>query len=745
VNRRFKLALLLVAVAVFALALAARATVPSTSSSAGPYTCNGTTTVFAVPFKFAAATHLVVTRKLVSTGAESTLYLSTDYTVLGAGASAGGSLTLVAGSRCAAGYTLSIKRVTPKLNSRSFRSSTTVAPAAVEDSIDQLTAMTQEIVRDQADADAVQNRALAQGAVGGNDTLIAASGAATAAPLSARFSHVINVKDDFGAKGDWNGTAGTDDTAAFMAAAAAARAKTQIVPGSTHGKGITVFVPRGVYMVTQELVFADGVCLVGAGREATVLAIQHPDATTDGVAWRSPSIDPYGQGGCLRDIKLWVVGKTKGRDVVSLVNWGEFEIANAIIIGGGRYGVYAPDGISLTFRDTIIGSNTAAGFWAGDTLGSVATTYHFRHVYFSNASDGPGADVAGLQLSFDSCIFESNGSGTPSAGHGIRVRSGTVTLNAPYFENNAGWMGTFGTDGDSQVTIVNPIFMTGGYSPADKGAFLFDRVTGGAVIGGSFTAMGPHSIKFTSNAENVAVMGVKIGPNEPEFDPEGGKSISQYPGLVNYMSSETGDRMLSGFISEASIARVVPPPGQSLTLRTRLREGNGIIFDSDSAVTTTLDNLILYRYKGSEIGRLEYRGIARYNGLVLKSSVGTPFAAGLSTAVGELVLNSGNADSPGIHFYYGDNLNVGLDVKDAKLRIVRNLDESVGGVAATIDPAGGTYQFGDAGPMVMAGAFDPEGAATAPVGSLFLRSNGGAGTSFYVKQAGSGFTGWVGK
>jgi hypothetical protein len=43
------------------------------------------------------------------------------------------------------------------------------------------------------------------------------------------------------------------------------------------------------------------------------------------------------------------------------------------------------------------------------------------------------------------------------------------------------------------------------------------------------------------------------------------------------------------------------------------------------------------------------------------------------------------------------------------------------------------------------GAGSPEGVVTAPVGSLFSRSDGGAGTSLYVKQSGSGNTGWAGK
>jgi hypothetical protein len=43
------------------------------------------------------------------------------------------------------------------------------------------------------------------------------------------------------------------------------------------------------------------------------------------------------------------------------------------------------------------------------------------------------------------------------------------------------------------------------------------------------------------------------------------------------------------------------------------------------------------------------------------------------------------------------------------------------------------------------GSGSPEGVVTAPVGSLFSRTDGGAGTSLYVKQSGSGNTGWVGK
>lgn len=43
------------------------------------------------------------------------------------------------------------------------------------------------------------------------------------------------------------------------------------------------------------------------------------------------------------------------------------------------------------------------------------------------------------------------------------------------------------------------------------------------------------------------------------------------------------------------------------------------------------------------------------------------------------------------------------------------------------------------------GTGTPEAAQTAGVGSIYLRQNGGAGTSFYVKESGTGNTGWVAK
>jgi len=49
------------------------------------------------------------------------------------------------------------------------------------------------------------------------------------------------------------------------------------------------------------------------------------------------------------------------------------------------------------------------------------------------------------------------------------------------------------------------------------------------------------------------------------------------------------------------------------------------------------------------------------------------------------------------------------------------------------------------GPGIYSGSGSPEGAVTAAVGSTYHRTDGGSGTSFYVKESGTGNTGWVAK
>jgi hypothetical protein len=46
---------------------------------------------------------------------------------------------------------------------------------------------------------------------------------------------------------------------------------------------------------------------------------------------------------------------------------------------------------------------------------------------------------------------------------------------------------------------------------------------------------------------------------------------------------------------------------------------------------------------------------------------------------------------------------------------------------------------------ILTGTVPPEGSVTAPPGSMYLNSSGGAGATLYIKESGLGKTGWVAK
>jgi hypothetical protein len=80
-----------------------------------------------------------------------------------------------------------------------------------------------------------------------------------------------------------------------------------------------------------------------------------------------------------------------------------------------------------------------------------------------------------------------------------------------------------------------------------------------------------------------------------------------------------------------------------------------------------------------------------------------------------------------------------------------------GNVRVSFDPLNGNAVFGGAATFAGAvsvsgtaatftsGTGSPESVKTAPVGSLYTRTDGGASTTLYVKESGAGNTGWIAK
>lgn len=121
----------------------------STTTSRISYTEDGVSTVFPVPFRFLADADLVVER--IIAGVVTVLALTTDYTVAGADAALGGSITRTAATN---GATLRIRRQTPRTQSMVYSVGDDFPAESHERALDRLTLIAQEADAAEAETEA---------------------------------------------------------------------------------------------------------------------------------------------------------------------------------------------------------------------------------------------------------------------------------------------------------------------------------------------------------------------------------------------------------------------------------------------------------------------------------------------------------------------------------------------------------------------------------------------------------------
>jgi len=125
-------------------------TISSTTRIAGPFVGTGSASVFPFTFKVFAASDLDVIRLNSSTGVETTLVLTTDYTVTLNGnqnTNPGGSVTLIAGA-LASGFTLTITSDIANLQPTDLTNQGGFYPEVITDSLDRATIQIQQMAED---------------------------------------------------------------------------------------------------------------------------------------------------------------------------------------------------------------------------------------------------------------------------------------------------------------------------------------------------------------------------------------------------------------------------------------------------------------------------------------------------------------------------------------------------------------------------------------------------------------------
>jgi hypothetical protein len=571
--------------------------------------------------------------------------------------------------------------------------------------------------------------------------LVTATGGTTSIALSARFGAALSVKD-FGAVG--NGT--TDDTAALLAA---------------FQYGGRIWVPDGTYLIDTptvagvpqpnsggvhatitkdlEVVCSPRARFVGnsARRLDEALITLDGGSGTSGLAihWYGGTID-------LRQSK----GSTS---MPATGTWPATDLGTSAITDGlsirGNY-VVSPGVEAAGFRNIVVdgvrfisgthwqtaGGDSSLFVSGGEQM--IVRNCHFlasRDAAIYLSSDGAGTSTAADAIiegnTFVNCIqgVASKRKITRNAitnntfkncGFAVLLQpaDGVASSDRAVVANNVMEQCSVGVrcDGQTNTIIIGNIFAQGGALLEDgtkPASYLnspdFVRlesangtlVTGNTVFGAStpYAADLPDGVFLTTGTLTTACADTAVTNNV--FD-----SI-RHPIYENSSAEATGSRFYNNIIRSCQYTRTA---------------------NTDAGVmeyNSTGRGLVLTNRQGGVVGLYFGDDVSGTAGAITYDHAADAFSIRIGDTVRwvwEGAMLRPNADiTP----------DIGTAARRVKAAYVRDLRPGAGTVIWT------------------SGAGTPEGSATGVVGSLYTRTDGGASTTLYVKESGSGNTGWVAK
>lgn len=178
------------------------------------------------------------------------------------------------------------------------------------------------------------------------------------------------------------------------------------------------------------------------------------------------------------------------------------------------------------------------------------------------------------------------------------------------------------------------------------------------------------------------------------------------------------------------------------------------IVQSSTTVKATIANV-----QAAPVAAGTANGVTYLNGTKVPSSGvqfnfnGTEIGLGITATAGYLMRLNGAAPLIGMMVSGTQAFTIGANSGGGATLYYGSGNTTSGTIAADWTVTGGNLVIGTSGKGISlpggitwtSGSGSPEGVVTAPVGSLYSRSDGGVLTSLYVKQSGSGNTGWAGK
>lgn len=246
--------------------------------------------------------------------------------------------------------------------------------------------------------------------------------------------------------------------------------------------------------------------------------------------------------------------------------------------------------------------------------------------------------------------------------------------------------------------------------------------------------------KYTSGS----IYGVRIGGSAEELYIRNGNLRIIHSGAASSINNATGSSGINIASTGGGPITLTQNAGASVGIGPSNTSPTGTLHVYDATASTGVTTLTLQKGAGqagnnvmeiktsggSLLTRFDENG---YMGVAPSSNTGTVVSNG-TVASGSATVIGFTSGVPTATFDTGlSRISAGI------VGVGTGAASSVAGtVQATTFKSAGTAS-------ITWGTGSPESAVTATIGSLFLRTDGGAGTTLYVKESGSGNTGWVAK
>ena len=381
----------------------------------------------------------------------------------------------------------------------------------------------------------------------------------------------------------------------------------------------------------------------------------------------------------------------------------------------------------------------------------------------AGAGTGDPTDLTATQATaiLNAVVGDSGSGGTkglvPAPGAGDAAAGKFLKADGSFAVPPTGGAPTGSAGGDLTGTYPNPTLGTtavtpGSYTSADITVDSKGRVTAaanGSGGGGSYagvTTGGTGSLDMAQGTKTA---------DEPFMD----ASVTWNNVSVNFngiklnatiTTAGGGSKLLdlqAGGVTQVSVNAVSGTSQWALLIPTGSNSRPGLSFQGDNTTGISLNSGpsmefnvsggVQFRVNTGDIHIIPAGGIEQRNGGPYRWQSGTRILPGANG----VIRIDGNSDNQGVGVILGDGGSSSARLK----RSSTNLEARLGDDSAYTGMVALKHCYSGTTVCDFAGSGSPEGAVTASVGSTYRRTDGGAGTSFYVKESGTGNTGWVAK